>query len=166
MSDSVQLSFFEGIKIKRKRIRYKVPAYYRFYSIWQYDREKFKYLINNRIKGHNRLTQAEILEKCYVRDFLGFKLRDSDEKHIFRIGVLQRIHTAIYNLLEVDIDTSDTLFYIILLIILSRRVEFKFEGLNVYTDEEQAELVNTWQLPIKDRVKLHIDYLRQIKKRV
>lgn len=163
MRDSVQLSFFKGLKIKKKRIRYKIPTYNRFYSIWQYNRDKFRYLINERKHGQNSLTQAEILEQCFIREN-GKKLRDSDEKHIFRIGVLHRIHTEIYNKIEVDINTDNTLFYLILLILLSRQIELKIENLNIFVDEEQAEIINSWLLPIKDRVKLHIDYLRKIKR--
>lgn len=161
----VQLGLFTDIKPKKKRFRYKVPTYTKFYSIYQYDREKFKNLINERKKGLNKLTQAEILEQCFIRDKNGNKLKDSDELCIFRIGTLHKIHEAIYNLIDIDFNINDTLFYILFLLQLSHRTEFEYKDLKIFTDEEQAEIINTWQLPIYDRLKLHIKYLRKIKKR-
>lgn len=35
-------------------------------------------------------------------------------------------------------------------------------GLICHIEDKQAELENTWQLPIKQRLKLHIQVLRQI----
>ena len=148
MTFYVQLGLFENIKAKKKRIRYKIPTYTKFYSIWQYDRNKFKNLINDRKLGLNNYTQAEILEMCFIRDDMGRKQRDSDEKHIFRIAVLHRIHHKLYKLYE-----KEPLIFT------------RFNNtMVIYSDDEQAEIVNTWQLPIYERLKMHIELLRAIKR--
>ena len=88
------------------RVRYEVPTYIKFYSIYQYDREKFTKLLKiwletdegkNRTLETLKAKQNEILELCYVKDAEGNLLRDSDENHIFRYPTLAKIYRLIYN---------------------------------------------------------------------
>ena len=162
------MSLFTGIKgfeehekiflsMKPKRIRYEIPTYIKFYSIYQYDRLKFRELMNEWLKteeGENRTyetlirKQNEILDICYVRDENGKPLRDCDEKHIFRTSILQKLHELIYAELGLNPFTEST---------------YEVSGLIVYPEEKQAELKNTWNMSINDRVKAHIKVLRKLR---
>lgn len=157
MASSVQqvLFDFDGLLNPpvKKRIRYKIPTYKKFYSVIRYDREKFRKLLNLQLKGYlctKPLTQSEILEQCYIRDPVSNAvIYDSDEHHIFRYGTLQNIYEKIYNYLDVNIFDYST---------------FKpIKNLNVYHDEKQAEISNTWDLPLFKRVKIHIKLLKYLK---
>ena len=149
---------YENKKPPNKRVRYLVPTYIKFYSVFQYDREKFRKLLNEWLStedGQKRTyetlkkKQNEILKCCYVKDFSKRPLRDSDENHIFRIGALQKIHEKIYNLIGVDLFRVET---------------YEKDGLLVHPDEQQAEVKDTWQMPIKDRVIIHLRLLRLLRK--
>lgn len=151
---------YENKKPPNKRIRYLVPTYIKFYSVFQYDREKFRKLLNEWLStedGQKRTyetlkkKQKEILKCCYAKDFKKRPLRDSDENHIFRIGALQRIHEKIFSLLGVDLFQVET---------------YEKDGLIVYPDEQQAEIKDTWQMSIKQRVIIHIRLLRLLRKGV
>ena len=83
-----------------KRVRYEVPKFIKFYSLYQYDRNKFAELLKiwleteagkNRTLETLKAKQTEILELCYIRDENGKPLKDSDEKHIYRVNVLSTL---------------------------------------------------------------------------
>ena len=144
-----QLTFDLGLKVKQKRVRYKTPTYNRFYSIWQYDRNLFNFFIQERKKGLINLSQEEIINKCLILDENGNKQRDTDERHIFRIKALHKIHNYIYITLGFD-DFSDI------------EKPFIINGVKIFPDEQQAEILNTWRFTIKERLILHIALLRRI----
>lgn len=140
-----------------QRIRYIVPTYEKFYSIWQYDRLKFRQIMNewlNTDEGENRTLeslrekQKEVLNQCYILDEYGNKKRDCDEAHIFRHINLQKIHELIYQQ------------------IMFKRMEgklYKGETIVLNDEEQQAEIKDSWQLSIKDRIKVHIKLLRRLR---
>lgn len=140
-----------------KRIHYEVPTYIKFYSIYQYDRLKFRELMNDWLKtseGKNRTyetlkqKQKSILDICYIRDDKGRPLRDCDEKHIFRSGTLQRLHEQIYAELGLNPFAESS---------------YEVNGLIVYPEEKQAELKDSWNMSLSDRVKAHIKVLRKLR---
>lgn len=152
---AIQLTLFDIERLMlfkskvKKRVRYKVPTYLKFYSVFQYDRIKFRLLMNDWLlsdEGKNRTIetlkckQNEILEMCFVRDEKGIKIRDSDEAHIFRIKTLHKIYEAVY---------------------LKAKQTKKTDDLIIDDEEKQAELKDTWQMSIKERIKVHIKYLRE-----
>ena len=146
------------VEVRKKRIRYKVPTYKKFYSIWQYDRLKFRELLNVHLKDIKTSpfkNQWEILDLCYIRDEKGKKLRDCDEAHIFRAGTLQRVYEKIFDytgVMFIDNPGAWESFKVI-----------KENGLNIYPCEGQAEIENSWQLSIEKRLKLHIKLLRLLR---
>ena len=148
------------VEVKKKRIRFKVPTYKKFYSIWQYDREKFRRILNMKLKKYKcvreDLTQKEILDMCYIRDNNGLKLRDSDEAHIFRAGTLQRIYEKVFEYTGV------------LPIVTPGAYEsyktIKRDGLIIYPCECQAEIADSWQSSIKERIEMHIKLLRLLRR--
>lgn len=145
-------------KRKKKRIRYKVPTYKKFYSIWQYDRLKFRELLNILLKDKNSSlykNQWEILEVCYMRDEKGMKMRDSDEAHIFRAGAMQKIYEKIFDYTGVIPILTPGAFESFKVI--------KENGLNIYPCECQAEIENSWQLSLEERLRLHIKLLRLLR---
>lgn len=143
---------------EEKRVRYDVPTYLKFYSIYQYDRNKFTELLKiwlatdegkNRTLETLKAKQDEILELCYLRAPDGSKLRDSDEANIFRYKTLENVYNLIYNQLGVNPFIKKS---------------YEQDGLGVHPDEQQAEIVGTWKLPIKQRVIIHIRLLRLLRK--
>ena len=44
------------------------------------------------------------------------------------------------------------------------RERYEQDGLAIYPEEQQAEILNTWQLPIKKRVIIHLRLLRLLRK--
>ncbi len=158
---------FEEFENERKkieeipeRIRYDIPTYEKFYSIWQYDRLKFRELMNAWLKTKEgkertletlREKQKEVLEKCYILDENENKKRDCDEKHIFRCKNLQRIHELIFKE------------------IMFKRMSGKLpkgDFITICYEEQQAEIKDSWTMSIKDRVKAHIKLLRKLRKEV
>lgn len=172
-----------------KRVHYEVPTYEKFYSIYRYDDAKFRELLNKWLlteEGENRTykslreKQEEILEECYIRDEFGRK-KDGDEKHIFRYsalnyepkynakdyrakaGLYQRIYEELQyrkliSLLTVQERTGHTY--------APAYVEtkcYEFDNLMIHPDEKQAEIKGTWQLPLGQRVKIHLRLLRFLK---
>ena len=142
-----QLQFdFMGIYKKR----YVAPDYIKFYTVYQYDRIKFKKLLRKEVKRLKPKSDEEfkeiqnrILIRCYIRDELGKRKRDTDEKHIFRYKALDKILSEIYSRTRQVGNNSDLLFF---------------------DDEKQAELKNTWFLPVFERVKIHIRLLKELSK--
>jgi hypothetical protein len=142
------------VKPPKKRIRYAVPTYIKFYSLYQYDRLLFTKLMKEWLQtpeGINRTyqdlinKQNEILEKCYKRDKDGKKLKDSDEPHIYRIQTLHKIYSQLYGYM---------------------RFLHKGEAeIIMYYDEEEAKLnINDLKMPIKKRVIIHLRLLWLLKK--
>jgi len=147
-----------GAVKKKKRIRFKVPTYKKFYSIWQYDRLKFRELLNIHLKSPATSpfkNQWEILDECFVRDNKGLKLRDCDEAHIFRAGVLQRVYEKIFDYTGVMFIENPEYYE-------SMKV-IKENGLNIYPAEGQAEIDGTWQESIENRLRIHIKLLRLLR---
>ena len=73
-----------------------------------------------------------------------------DEKHIFRYKTLDRLFSAIYEKLRIKYIDDKKVFVNRLLV--------------AYPDERQAEVLNSWRLLIKERVKIHIKVLRCLRK--
>lgn len=156
---SAQLTLDLGI-VAKKRIRYDVPNYLNFYSLYQYDRNKFRELLRKWLKtdeGKNRTLktlqakQDEILEQCYIRDENGNKLRDSDEKHIFRYRTLFDIQRAIYDKIQWEFINTGSIFIV--------------DDINLDYDDKTAEIKGTeWGMSIKNRIKKHIRLLRLLRK--
>lgn len=156
---SVQLTLDLGI-VAKKRIRYDVPNYLNFYSLYQYDRDKFRQLLREWLKtdeGKNRTLetlqakQDEILEQSYIRDENGHKLRDSDEKHIYRYITFYKILREIYGKIQWEFIHTGSIFII--------------DDINLDYDDKTAEIKGTeWGMSIKDRVIIHIRLLRLLRK--
>ena len=159
----------KGIKKKNTfRVRYSVPTYEKFYSIWQYDRSKFRELLNEWLKsdeGKNRTLdslrkkQAEILEECWILDENNNKKRDCDEPHIFRYQTLQKILECIaYTLINnYNIQNIDSVKY--LLKRTNIMIYKPIEGL-----KPQAEILHTILDDIKTRILIHLRLLKYLKK--
>ena len=154
-----------------KRVRYEVPKCLKFYTLYQYDRDKFNKLLKiwlDTDDGQNRTIetlkakQDEILELCYKRDRYGRPLKDSDEKHIFRYSVLNYLKKDKYDKRPYGIYTQ--LYNYVSKNAIDIRERYEQDGLVVYPNEQEAEIVNTWKLPIKDRVIIHIRLLRLLRK--
>lgn len=158
------------LKKTPKRVRYIVPTYIKFYTIYQYDRQKFRKILNEWLKtpeGKNRTVEAlkakqdEILKECFIRDDNGKPLRDSDEEHIFRYSSLQYIKKN-----EDDVNPAgiyEQIYNYCGISPFEKRSKINRKGLCIYPQDQQAELENTWQLTLKDRVKLHIELLRLLR---
>ena len=150
-----------------KRVRPKVPTYLKFYPLYQYDRLKFRVLLNKWLKteeGKNRTyeslvkAQARMLESCWVLDEYNQKKTTGDEKHIYRYKTYEAILVKIADYILDNYNISpkaEVLYYL-----------YKRTGLVVYIseDERQAEIIKTMFRPLKERLKIHISLLRGLKK--
>jgi hypothetical protein len=154
----IQLTLNLGI-VAKKRIRYKVPKCLNFYTLYQYDRNKFRELLREWLKtpdGMNRTLetlekkQNEILEECFILDEHGNKLRDSDQTHIYRYQTLHRIMQEIYNCVKWEYIKTGSIFSV--------------KGLTILQEDEQAEIQGTELETIKNRIKIHIRLLRLLRK--
>lgn len=145
--EAEQLQFsFMGLFKKE----YTPPDYIKFYTVYQYDRIKFKKLLRKEVKRLKpksdeefKEIQNKILLKCYIRDENGKRKKDTDEKHIFRYKSLQCIYEKLYRLGKQIGDYPNLLFF---------------------DDEQQAEIKGTWKLPVFERVKIHIRLLKKLSK--
>lgn len=72
-----------------------------------------------------------------------------DEKHIFRIRTLQHLYSIIYGYCNIDL--------------FEQFEQKEVDGLLVYGEDKQAEIPNTWRLPLGKRVKIHIKLLRLLR---
>lgn len=163
----------DNIKTKAessKRVRYEMPTFIKFYSLYQYDRVKFSKLLKIWLEtndGKNRTLetlqakQNEILELCYKRDVNGKPLKDSDEKHIYRVSVLNYLKKDKYDKRPFGIYTQ--LYAYVNKNAIEKRERYEQDGLAVYPQEEEAEILNTWNLPLGDRVKIHLKLLRLLR---
>jgi hypothetical protein len=113
------VSEFVPGKIKTKRVHFKVPTYIKKYSFYSL----------------NPFTEE--------LQYLG------DEKHIFRIAVLQRLYSAIYGYCDINIFEQ-----------FERKEK---DGLIIWGEDRQAEIANTCFLPLGDRVKIHLKLLRLLR---
>lgn len=149
-------------KPKRQRVRYSIPNYKKVYSVYQYDvpeyKKIFKKIHNLAMKYDadifNRTSAYMVLERCYLRDEQGNKNHLGDARHIFRYKVLQAIckEIADYILIAYEI-IPETLEY------LYNRTHLYL----AYTPEySQAELIETCNLPVHQRLKIHIALLREL----
>ena len=159
------------------RIRYEVPTYIKFYTIYQYDREKFTKLLKiwletdegtNRTLETLKAKQDEILELCYVKDAEGNLLRDSDENHIFRYPTLAKIYRLIYNQIGANpfIDNYEQDGLRVIRDIYTEE-DYEYQG-KTYKGQKfvnvSASIKGTDNLPIKQRVIIHIRLLRLLRK--
>ena len=96
--------FQEYVNNKKKRKRAKYPSYVKFFSIYEYDRKKFKKLIDEyfsknekqkKIKLLKNLNPHEILNECYLKDKNGKRIRDVGERHIYRLKTLYLLYHEI-----------------------------------------------------------------------
>ena len=167
------------------RERNEIPTYLKFYCVYQYDRIKFRKLMNiwlNTKEGQNRTwetliqKQKEILEKCYILDENGKPLRDCDENHIYRIKTLYRIYEQIYfmlsrNVLAQAYNNEDDI------------IEYEEKGFRIWKEQYRAgfyfyegkkyngkkfdlygaNIIGTEELPLNDRLRIHIQALRELR---
>lgn len=167
---------FSEYSIKDKRDHYKKPTYKKFYSVIRYDRQKFRQYLNYQLDGYKcirKLSQDDIVKLCYVKDEYGYKYY-GDEGSVFRYKALHYqlpkkskleaeddsqqlslipmkdyvkvgIHEKLYNELNVQPKR--------------RQKTIEIHGIVCHISDKQAEIKNSWKLPIRQRVRLHIKLL-------
>lgn len=182
MAEYIQLKFDFS---KCFETKYVPPDYIKFYTIYQYDRNKFKNILRNEVKKNPpknddefKELQKKILEQCYIRDEKGKKKRDTDEKHIFRYMALEKILESLFIKLgprasdnvcscffECGAGAKDKIDEILAKHYdgdVGRSPSGALEII-LYPDEKQAEIKGSWKLPVSERVKIHIRLLRKVK---
>jgi hypothetical protein len=97
----------------------------------------------------NAANPYRIQKLCYIRES-GIIKSMGDEKHIFRYKTLQKLHSKIFEHMPLFLDQENS---------------HLVGDIICYPDEKQAEIEGTWKLPIKQRIKLHIQLLRQLRKK-
>lgn len=138
-----------------------MEQYDKFYTVYMFDNIKYHKLLKQFFKEHNRFGVYDLSEKerkdlkkqCYVLDDEGLRIPLGDERHIFRIAVLQKLHEKIYMLFSNNFYGFET-------------EPENIDGLIFYPDELQAELEGTWNLSIKERVLIHIALLKLLRNKL
>jgi hypothetical protein len=150
-------------KPKKQRVRYSIPNYKKVYSVYQYDvpeyKKIFKKIHNLAIKYgadiFNRTSAYKVLERCYLRDEQGNKNHLGDARHIFRYKVLQAICKEIADYILIAYE------------IIPETLEYMYNRTHLYLaysqEYSQAELIETNNLPVNERLKISIALLRRLK---
>lgn len=160
---SSQLSLFDvsyfGMTQKEKRFHNDIALYKKVYSVFQYDQQRYMSIWRNirelaiAIKRSDlvfKISPYQVLNACYIKEN-GFKKHLGDSPHIYRMKTLHSdkgIFHKIYNSLR----------------ICPSEDKVEIDGLILYADGSQAEIKDTWQLPIRTRVSLHIQLLKNLRK--
>lgn len=124
----------------------------------------------DRTKETLKLKQKEVLNECYVRDENNEPIRDCDEKYILSVHRLHHEpqHTAFESKSNKGIHELiyDELLQQSLINIFQENQEINFKGIIIKTYKEchQAEIKDSWQFPIKDRIIMHTKLLKELKK--
>lgn len=186
------LKEYELCQKNKKRVHNTVPEFVKFYTIYQYNRDIYKNLMKEWLdtpEGKSRTIfsllrkHREVLDKSCLKDENNQKLRDCDEKHIFRISSLNYepeyssenkkrtpgLHSLIYSELQ-------SMGVISILNIMERvghtiaptnfePQAYELDEMMIHPSEKQVEIKNTWFLPIKDRVIVHKKLLKMLRNR-
>ena len=167
-----------------KRSRYDVPTYLKFYPLYLYDRNLFRILLAEWLETSKRRTylqtyekQKEILKQCYIRDENNEPLRDCDEKYILSVKRLHhepmfkepealKNNLGIYERLYQTLQINGIIDLLTIQGVEKKPYDVKCGKyiFTIYTEERQAEIKDTWQLSIKERVMIHIQALRELRK--
>lgn len=151
----------------------KPPEWDKFYTVYMFDFIKYHKLC----KEQPRTDRSELKKLCYVYDADGNKTHLGDEKHIYRQKTEQaiRVELAKYaeNTLNVfkDSDSVRTKYYTLY---QERYTEEKYTHTDILTGKSgiyggqkfniiELELNDTWQLPRKTRLLLHLEVLKRCK---
>ena len=158
MTSNLNFNFAKEFKI------YKFPSYRKRYAVYAYDTKKYRQIwaklahLAVKFKNQNffyEINPYKVLEHCYIRDKNGKKKYLGDAKHIYRYGALERIYELI----------AEEIFNYQLKLDLGnwRLIQ---NGLIIHLDGQfgnSAELQGTELLPISQRLKIHIELLRQLR---
>ena len=148
----------------KKKIRYAVPHYKKVYSVFQYNQLQYmriwgkirEYaLLLNRSDLFFKVSSYSVLNACYIKEN-GQKKHLGDSKHIFRLKALYSIQSEIFKYGRCPVDNISKV----------RTLEWHQNGVYFYYDWQDvgiAEVSDTWQLSISERIKIHIELLRQLR---
>ena len=144
----------EKEKFKDIRVHYKIPAYKRVYSVYQYDQKKYsdiwkkiqKLAIKYGEHIHKNTSPYRVLELCYIKNKEGKLEHLKDEKHIFRYSALHKICALVAKTLTEKhglVMDETTIEY------LKRKT-----GIIYYNDETEpmAEYEKAQLMPLRERV--------------
>lgn len=153
---------FDFVKNYDKAKISNLPSYKKRYVVFAYDSFKYRAIwekikklaikYNNPNIYHNA-NPYKILEHCYIKED-GKKKYLGDVKHVFRYSVLEKIHI----LLAQEIFNYQMKFYFEDLKIIQDGVIIHLDA-----DENQAEIDGTQYLPLRERIKKHIELIRLLR---
>lgn len=158
------------LSIQQSRISTNNAEWDKFYTVYSFDEIKYHKLC----KQYPNSDRTQLKQQCYVLDESGKRQYLGDENHIFRISVLHNIQNELskycvdkrkyLDYWQKDSSTSYKADYYTLYYERYDKGVYVFEGkeykiLNPH-DYYEVELNNTWQLPIKQRVLLHLKVLK------
>lgn len=145
----------------------KFPSYRKRYVVFAYDTDKYREiwtkLARLAVKFRNkkifyRVNPYRVLEHCYIKDENGNKKYLGDAKHIYRYATLQKIYGLIADEVfnhQLKLDLGDW--------------HLVQDGLHIYFDNElgnHAEIKESENLPVGQRLKIHIELLRLLRQGV
>lgn len=144
------------LKLIARRVHYDIPFYKKIYSVYRYDQDKYMDIfrrIHDLAEKYDplifkRVNPYKVLRLCYLPDEAGL-VPLGDEQHIFRVRVLQRIYSRIFDYCGINP--------------MERELKVYTQGLVCHIEDRQAEIQGTEMLPLKLRLKIHIQLLRLLK---
>lgn len=157
---------------EKEYFRWIVINYLRFYS---QDINLLAYFML--VNALRKFEEPKIRELCFILDAEGKKQFLSDEKHIFRVRTLQNIYTKLFEYAEFPLfvnnfsvkaaQTAKELSFSDAAL-LCKVEQLQKQGFRVHFDNDttlspQLEIAGTEMLPIKERLKAHIELLRYLK---
>ena len=159
-----------------------VVSYKKAYFTEAYDREKYMEIFAIYKKLCEKYKRPDIMrridpyvevKKCFIYEG-GLVKSMGDQKHIFRIKTLHKIQQKIYETIGDWVGDKPNQYQKEGHNMLNFWVERYKSGKYEYKGKKYngksflyygAEIKNTWDLPIKQRIKLHIQLLRQLRKK-
>jgi hypothetical protein len=161
---TTQLTLIEGdFSCKKKRVRYEIPHYKKVYSVYQYDQAKYMDIWRrirelaiklNKPNIYFKVSPYAVLRHCYVKEN-GEKKHLGDERHIFRYSTLYKIESRLFNYSRAPLNLNAT-----------REISWQKHGVLFFYDYDDggfATIAGTEDLPIKQRVKIHVQLLRNLR---
>ena len=157
-----------GNQRKMKKDKNRESQWHKAYELYKFDeigyhRATKEYLKANNIKEIARIQPTvlkAIKNEYYIKDEDGRRCPLGDEKHIYRYQTLYKVMNRIALILTQGIEFHSDADYVE----DNVRIMVNYYDNSEY-NERLAEIVDTHTLPLRERVILHLNLLRKLRKK-
>jgi hypothetical protein len=156
-----------GNQQQQKKEKNRNSQWHKAYELYKFDeigyhRATKEYLQTNNIKEIARIQPTvlkEIKNAYYIKDDYGRRCPLGDERHIYRYQTLYKVMNQIALILTQGIEFNSDADYVE----NNVRIMVNYYDNNEY-NERLAEIIDTHSLTIRERVILHLNLLRKLRK--